>query len=1032
MDINKNNVNKPTRVFDKFISKTNTYIPAMHKNTVDTFEKTTKSVSFKGNTVTKEDVLSKLNNVDIPETVKKKIEEKLEKQNQIALANKLLSDERIYGNEYIQESLDSFLSSYMQEEAVEGKSSVIDKYLSDPTLIESPDAQKVLRTALSFVTNANDAKMANKLLSDSRLYSNPSIKDKCASILNWSRTQELIDVKFSIIDKYLETPELNENENIQRIIGGLIQRANSIHSGELAIKFLSEPNLYQNEGLQKNIHDIIASGHTDGKYEVVNGFLSNPALYENTSLQSSIHSILLQVMNPQDLVYSSKLFEFVKNGEIDTQLAINLVKSSDKLRYKQVRKLRETIPQELFNKIAQSQHDLVIASSLLPLYGKNNLNEVPLVEKRNVLRGLLKSNADLFWAGKELQAAFPLIPKNREEYCSLLPSLVKSLGIETRPLTETQISEFENDILSLSSSVAKLSETEFDNLDVSLSYGKNEFIEDVLECVKDISQEERQKVFDYFGFEIKQNEKSPIGHSLIGYPVNIQNGEKLSQITETKTKEVIEALRPKVIEFSENNIVQSNDENIGTLLNKILDVLPELNTTINRPQHGAHQYDVFKHSLKVMQKIVQNPKFESLNDSDKKIILLASLLHDITKAEGRPDPNHETECSFDAFYIAKKFNLPQEEHKKLYKLIETHEWLKYVNNNEISQDDQIKRMQSVAFDLQNDNIFELSKIFTEADIKAIKKNDGLYSAFGPALEKFSKPIDEYINELRKTKPILPTTKLPKATELADKITTVNSDSSTNIKGVYKQDGLIVIKYNEVENWEDLGFAKADISRGIQTTNPIDGTLIDTGTIKFIAHGLEEANQLINFNAFNLPNSDALLSVSYMERPESKYRLYKTQGVLLQVSPNNIYGGGKSDSGSGNKKTISDFKLKYIFGGKRESDRNYISNLIKENLGLNDEEYIKFVQENANKSMNEIEPIETRNALIKSFALINSDVRIGDRAYNEMYVSNPIIQAVYAYSPEDSVGDVSEFIENQPQYLKDYAKQNDLLFFVFGD
>ena len=33
---------------------------------------------------------------------------------------------------------------------------------------------------------------------------------------------------------------------------------------------------------------------------------------------------------------------------------------------------------------------------------------------------------------------FPLIPKNQEEYCTLLPQLVKSLGIETNELRPDQ------------------------------------------------------------------------------------------------------------------------------------------------------------------------------------------------------------------------------------------------------------------------------------------------------------------------------------------------------------------------------------------------------------------------------------------------------------------------------------------------------------------------------------------------------------------------------------------------------------------
>lgn len=1032
MDINKNKVNKIPNVFDKFIGKTNTYIPAMHKNAVDTFEITSKNISFKGNTVTKEDVLSKLNSVDIPDEVKVKISKNLETLGEVTLANKFLSDSRLYGNALFQHKVASFLSKYDKEEAIKAKLDIMDKYLSDDNLEKSKNAQSIVKTALIFVKNGSGAKVVSKILSDPRLYDNPSIEDNYCSICSWSNQEDVAQVKLDIIDKYLSTPELYENEDIQNIIGKIIQKANGVWACKIALRFLSSPELYQNKGLLKNIPNIVSAAGSEGKADVINGIFSTPALYENEALQENIESILFNVVSPDDLTYSSKLMDFIQNGDISPQIAVNLVKNSEKVRYKQVRKLRETISPELFSKIAASQHDLVIASTLLPLYEKNQISEISHTQTRQIIRALIQNNFDMFVVSDELRKFFPLIPRNREEYCSLLPELVKSLGIETKPLSETKISEFESDLQGLSTNIGNLSEEEFDNLTVSLSYDKNDFIKDTLALVQDLPKEEKQKVYDYYGFELKHNKHNPTGFSLSGYPVNINNTEKLAQISNDKTKEAIAALRPNVVRFSEQNQVHSNNKDIEALLNGVLDALPELNTTINRPQHGKHQYDVFKHSLKVMQKIVQNPKFESLSESDKKVILLASLLHDITKAEGKPDPTHDSECSFDAFFIAKKFNLPQQEQTKLYTLIDTHEWLKYVNEKDISPEEQTQRMQSVAFDLQNGNIFELSKIFTEADIKAISKNDGLYDVFGPALESLSKPIEEYVNELQKTKPILPITKLPKVSEIESRITTVNSDCSTNIKGVYQKDGLLVIKYNEVENWEELGFAKGNVSHGIQITNPIDGNVINTGTIKFIAHGFDEANQLSNFSVFNMPDSDALLSVSYMERPESKYRLFRTQGVLLDVESNNIYGGGESDSGSGFKKTISDFKLNYIFGGERENDRSFVSTLIKENLGLTDDEYIKFVNANENKSMNEIEPVEIREKLIKCFSLINSNIRLGDREYNEMYVSNPVVQGVYAYSAENNVGDVSSFIDLQPEFLKDYAKQNDLPFFVFGD
>ena len=45
--------------------------------------------------------------------------------------------------------------------------------------------------------------------------------------------------------------------------------------------------------------------------------------------------------------------------------------------------------------------------------------------------------------------------------------------------------------------------------------------------------------------------------------------------------------------------------------------------------------------------------------------------------------------------------------------------------------------------------------------------------------------------------------------------------------------------------------------------------VNTGNIKFFAHGLDYENKLAKFDAFGLVDSDVLLSISYAERPESK-------------------------------------------------------------------------------------------------------------------------------------------------------------------
>lgn len=699
--------------------------------------------------------------------------------------------------------------------------------------------------------------------------------------------------------------------------------------------------------------------------------------------------------------------------------------------------------------------DLITAVQFQDLYQVKSVNEVPIELKKNVLERLISSNTNLFNLSEKLKKHFPLLPTNTEEYCELLPSLVHSIGIETNELSDKEITKFNKDITSLSNSLAKLSDDEFANLEISQEYSKNDFIKDVLELMNnaDLLTKEKQRVFDYFGFELHKNEKcnnekfpdNTTGYSIIGYPVNLNNGVKLAEITDAKTKEVVEKLRKNVIRFSENNKISVNNKEIENYLNDIMEVLPELRPLINKAQHKTHDFDILKHSLKVMQKVSQDAEFEELNDSDKKVILLATLMHDITKAEGYTDKTHPHESAFDTYYITKKFKLSQEEEIKLHKIIDSHEWLAYINNNEITEDERTKRMQSVAFDLQQGNLFDMASIFTRADLDAIQNNpEERIKGWMASIDKYSPQIRENIDYLKKTQPLLPTTKMPKASTIEKAITQVNADGSTNIKGVYKdKDGLVVVKFNEVEDWEAIGLPKGTTNRGIkvETKDRINGEEVtgetETGNIKFFVHGLDYANQLAKFEAFAIPNSNALLSVSYAERPETKYRFFRAQGVMLDVPADYVYGGGDTDAGSGCGKDIDNFKNNYVFGGYRETDRTYVSELIKEETGMNDEEYKNFVKINKDKSMVELEPKEIQEKIIKKLGTINSRHRYGDRAYNEMYISNPrSIMGVFAYDMnKDCIDEPLKFLEDnnaRTDFLKKYALEHDVPFYLFGD
>ena len=985
--------------------------------------------------------------------------------------DKISENETISGNDKLKDYAFSLLKFSNSSESVE----LLDAILSNEQIYGNEAAMKFANKIVPYAKTSLQTNAVNRILNNEHIYNNPIyIDENIVEIIEGIDSDEKLQIKMDLFDKCS-----NSTNHIPQ--GGIpiIKATDTAEQMLLANKIISNKQLSETPYIHRILENINSKEDAQIKIDVIDKIFSEEKLYNDENFVNIIPEILEYVL-PENEKTANGIISMLLNNEMTVEQASTIINEAD-VSLRDIQKLNKFIGLKKASEL--SRNETIIAAKFINTYKKNNINEIPIQEKRDFLRKLVSSNEELFSISDEMKNFFPILPTSQEEYCSLLPSIVCSLGIETNTLNDKQVENFNTDINNLSLSLEKIPDEEFNNLDIKQEYDKDTFIKDVLSAVKDLPTNERQKVYDYFGFELYQNKMTKTGFSISGYPVNLNNGHKLAQITDENTKKVVEELRPLVVKFSENNPITCSNKEIETNLNNIFDVLPELRTLIGKVQagnidengntvgNGSHDFDVFKHSLKVMQKITQNPQFNRLNESDKRIMLLASLLHDITKKEGYTDPYHADIGSFDTFFISKKFNFSQEEKIKLYNLIKHHEWLGYVNRSG-NEDELTKRLQSVAYDLRHDNMLDMSLIFTHADLKAVKQDDSFHDktdgkgrkdfngnirSFGESADFYANKIKTLIEELKHSQPLLPVTKLPSASIIEKAINHVNENGSTNIKGVYKdKDGLVIIKYNELENedLEKIGFPKGSLVSGIKSTTD-NGDNVDTGNIKFFVHGLDYSNQLAKFDAFSLVDSDALLSVSYAERPESKFRFFRPQGIILDCDTKYVHGGGNTDAGSGCGKNIQEFKNNYIFGGIRESDRKYISNLIKKSTGMNDEEYIDFVKENENKSLNEIQPEEVRIKIINAFATINSNIRKGNRSYNEMYISNPKPpMAVFAYNldynenienPVDflnrtsvgehekgynGVGDIN--VVDRTSFLRKYALEHNLPFIVFGN
>ena len=988
----------------------------------------------------------------------------IQNQEQLKLAEKILENKELCSN--IQEEDIISLGMMIQSLTSTGQRRLAEKIIDNENLYKNEDVMCFAEGIIKSANTPMKTKIAEKILDDKELYNNAMVIQNADGFIDEVTTEE----QRNVVLKVLDSKELRNNEIAIGVLKRLTAASKTPKQAGIALKILDSAKIQTNKRLVQFAHIIVTFSRDPNKAKVINSILDDKSLWSDETLTKMLAQLMQLI---RDEKKAKDINDILKIESLSVPQKLALIFQNNTTDIQVIESLKKKIGAEKFNNL--DLDNTYAALLFADFFGVQNIEELSQTQKRELLNALTKSNAEGFDKTSEIQQYFPLLPKNKEEYCRLLPAIAGSIGISIKPLSNKEIEKFNNDIKNLAASVKEIPDDKFAGLEIRQEYSNEDFILDTLKITEGLDSEEKGKVFDYFGFRLKKNGVNKTGYTIANYPTN---NNETPNTTEPKILNAIESLRSNIIKFNENNSIICNNNEVQNSLNEIIKALPELRTTIQRIQAGmqgtvgSHEFDVLKHSLKVMQKIVQNPDFTKLSDSDKKITLLASLLHDITKQEGNIDPIHPLESSLDAYFISKKFNLTKKEEDKFFTLIKHHEWLSFVNTAN-NQEELNERLKSTAYDLRYDNLFELSLIFTHADLKSIKNDgsfhdskegdartdfNGITRSFGEAADYHAEKIRNYIYGLKATQPILPSVEFPKASKINETIKITNPDGSTDIKGIYKdKDGLIIIKFNEIQDWEKIGFPKGSISKGIKGTTKT-GREYDTGNIKFINHGCNYADELIKFDTFRLPGSDAVISGTYNITPESSRKFYAQQGILFTTETKNIHAGGGSNYNSGKKKNVDDdIKKQYIFGGKKEGNRIFISNLIKKAANFNDEEYINFVKENEDKALGKITPESLRNTIIRALADLNLNSKNKEDDYNEILISNPAPpMAVFACTVdnEEKITNPIDFlnrniitegeeenmiseadkrtVKERTAFLREYALKKDLPFVILGD
>ena len=231
---------------------------------------------------------------------------------------------------------------------------------------------------------------------------------------------------------------------------------------------------------------------------------------------------------------------------------------------------------------------------------------------------------------------------------------------------------------------------------IPLKYPREQFLQDINDTIKNLSPQRQEDILKQFNLAKGFND-------IDGIPVI--NGKTGNSPEAQKIKALIE-------KFYYKNESTFADPEIKKAFDEIIKGFPEFNMITGKVQHGTHIYSVDVHSLKVLQKSMNNPSYAALSDEGKEILKLTALMHDFGKKGKVITKGHAAISRKEAELFIDNYNLPNSVKERVLNHIENHHWFEAYNKG-ILDEQGVKNLFKTPEDL------EIAKILAKADFESI-------------------------------------------------------------------------------------------------------------------------------------------------------------------------------------------------------------------------------------------------------------------------------------------------------------------------
>ena len=537
----------------------------------------------------------------------------------------------------------------------------------------------------------------------------------------------------------------------------------------------------------------------------------------------------------------------------------------------------------------EASYTIGLYEEIKPYRDKKFVYDLSITEKRQLQSLLLShsNNLDQLTKVKNILKA-DIIPTTDTGYSTLMKQLSQSLGDTNYVLDKIELDNLHNNMSSLTSALHNNKPIE----EVSVDVTYHDLLKRIQSKMSGLSESEKHKIYDYFGFTIKNGE-------IAGFPSYLGKNITSSDITNSFTKKVVQAVTSELENVYKNNTITVKDNpELSQILTSISKSVPEVYNKFSSRENAVS-------TLKSLKAMTETPSFAKLSDNEKQVLILSALLKDSNVGTTK-------ETAFNIYNLSSKFNMTDKDRQNLYRLLTMSELIAEYKNTKVGEkgsfnnrwgsptveyDKKEVALDMLAFEMKGHNLDNLSYLLYST---------GENKLISPELQT---EIKQRIYEIKSDDFILPQTHTRSIREHAKK-QTINGHEVL------------------VANVQDI----PDFYAYVHTP--------DAGAVNHASR----TTKFSNFEEFQNMDSDAVICTSYISA--DKNATWKKNGFIFDVSTGNEYVGMGHDMfslGKNKQQVVAEYYrnkgLKALSGkGYKYSHRSFISSHLKDILHITENSY----------------------------------------------------------------------------------------------